>query len=89
MKTGRLALSYRDHKGHEIDLIVDQGGQLLPVEIKAGRTFSPSFFKNLDWWRGIADIPVSESYVIYGGDQNWALENGRLLGWRNLKDLPV
>lgn len=80
---------WRDHKGHEIDLLIDQGSQLLPIEIKAGRTFSSSFFKNLDWWRQIADIPVRESFVVYGGDEDWRLENGKLISWRNLNQLPV
>lgn len=80
---------WRDHKGNEIDLLIDQGSQLLPIEIKAGRTFSSSFFKNLAWWRKVADIPVRESIVVYGGDQDWELESGRLLSWRRLEELPV
>lgn len=80
---------WRDHKGHEIDLVIDQGGRLLPIEIKAGRTFSASFYKNLKWWREIVDMPVEESIVIYGGDRDWAVEDGHLLSWRNLEALPV
>ena len=80
---------WRDHKGHEIDLLIDLGGRLLPVELQAGRTFSAAFFKNLDWWREIVDMPVEEAVVIYGGDRDWALENGRLLSWRHLDGLGV
>ena len=80
---------WRDHKGHEIDLLIDLGGRLLPLEIKAGRTFSSSFFKNLTWWRKIADLPLEESFVIYGREQDWDLEHGRLLSWRRLEALPL
>lgn len=71
-----------DSKGHEIDLILDFGGQLMPVEIKSGRTFSPDYFKNMDWWRKNVDIPLAESVVVYGGDQDWETGSGRLASWR-------
>lgn len=80
---------WRDHKGHEIDLLIDLGGRLLPVELKAGRTFSASFFKNLTWWREIVDIPIEEAVIIYGGDRDWAVEHGRLLSWKHLEELGV
>lgn len=80
---------WRDAKGHEIDLILDLGGKLLPIEIKSGRTFSREFFKNLDWWRKVANIPLLESYVIYGGEQDWQLEQGMLLSWRNMHAMPL
>jgi len=35
---------WRDKGGHEIDLIIDQGKTLLPVEIKSGKTINNSFF---------------------------------------------
>ncbi len=77
---------WRDHKGHEIDLLIDLGGRLLPVELKAGRSFSSSFFKNLDWWREVVTIPIEDPLVVYGGDKDWELEGGRLLSWRHLSD---
>jgi hypothetical protein len=80
---------WRDHKGHEIDLLIDLGGRLLPVELKAGRTFSGSFFKNLRWWREVVDIPVEEAIVIYGGDRDWEVEHGQLLSWRHLDRLEI
>lgn len=80
---------WRDQKGHEIDLVLDLGGKLLPIEIKSSQTFSTSFFKNLDWWRTVATIPLEDSYVIYGGEQDWELEHGHLLSWRNLNKLPL
>jgi predicted AAA+ superfamily ATPase len=75
---------WRDHVGHEIDLLIDLGGRLLPIEIKSGRTFSGDFFKNLAWWRNIAELPIVDSVVVYGGDQDWELEHGKLISWRRL-----
>lgn len=35
---------WRDHKCSEIDVIIDHGDSLIPLEIKSSRTFSESFF---------------------------------------------
>lgn len=75
---------WRDHNQHEIDLLLDYGASLTCIEIKSGRTFSADFFKQLAWFQKITQIPLSGNYVIYGGDQDWALEYGQLLSWRNL-----
>ena len=79
---------WRDHKGHEIDLLIDRGTHLIPIELKSSRTYSPDFFKNLSWWQKIVNIPTSDSYVIYGGEQDWEFEGGKLYGWRRLQNIP-
>jgi len=38
---------WRNNKGDEIDLIVDRGEELIPVEIKSGRTLNADFFSAL------------------------------------------
>lgn len=73
---------WNDSKGHEIDLVIDLGGRLLPIEIKSGRTFSSDYFKNINWWRQIVDLPIVDSLVVYGGDQNWETESGKLVTWQ-------
>ena len=78
---------WRDHNQHEIDLILDLGGQLVPIEIKAARTFSTNFFKHLSWFQKITKIPIVNSYVIYGGEQDWELEYGKLLSWKRIQEL--
>ncbi|MCL4131950.1 UNVERIFIED_CONTAM: hypothetical protein GTU68_044042 [Idotea baltica] len=80
---------WRDQAGHEIDLLVDLGGKLLPIEIKSSQTFSPSYFKNLDWFSRTADVPLDDFYVIYGGEQDWEGEHGYLISWRRMNQLPL
>ena len=80
---------WRDHKGHEIDVLIDQGTQLLPIELKSSRTFSIEFAKNLNWWQKVVNVPTGDSYIIYGGDQDWEMEGGKLLSWKHLADLPL
>lgn len=38
---------WRNNLGDEIDLILDRGSELIPVEIKSAATLNPDFFKGL------------------------------------------
>lgn len=80
---------WRDHNHHEIDLLLDLGARLVPIEIKSGRTFSADFFKHLSWFQTIAQLPIENSYVVYGGDQDWDMEHGKLVSWQHLNDILI
>ena len=75
---------WRDNSQHEIDLLIDTGGRLRPIEIKAGRTSRRDFFKQLDWFAGVSDLPLETPTVIYGGDQDWTMASGELRSWRHI-----
>ena len=69
-----------DRKG-EVDCIIDQGTTLYPIEIKAGKTFSINMFKMIDYWNNLAEADSKDSYLIYGGNENWSLKKGNVLPW--------
>lgn len=74
---------WRDKTGHEIDIIIDNSGKLLPIEIKSGKTINTEFFKNMDYWSDLSK--VKKSMVLYAGSQNQKRSNGReTLNWRSL-----
>ncbi len=74
---------WRDKTGHEIDIIVDNAGKLLPIEIKSGKTINTEFFKNMDYWSDLSK--VKKSMVLYAGSQNQKRSIGReTLNWRSL-----
>jgi hypothetical protein len=50
-----------------VDLILNQAQRLLPIEIKGGRTFDPSFTKNLQAFQKLT-ASVGQPTVIYAGD---------------------
>ncbi len=54
---------YRDRDGHEVDLLLFQDGQLLPVEIKRTASPSPRDLKHIDWLRK-RDLPVGPGAVL-------------------------
>jgi len=78
---------WRDNAQHEIDLLLNVGGNLRPVEIKSGMTFRPDFFKQLAWFQGIVDIPLVQPTVIYGGDDSQWIGENRLLSWREVHEV--
>lgn len=59
---------WRDHKGLEVDLIIDSGSaqSILPVEIKAGSTYQSSMTKALRAFMGTAKL--TKGVLLYNGD---------------------
>jgi len=73
---------------NEIDLLLDRGGRLLPVEIKSGRTINTNFFDGLKYFQPLAGVLPSESYLVYGGDEVQKRSLAQVLSWKNLGDIP-
>ncbi len=60
---------WRDRTGHEVDLLVEQGSALYPIEIKSGQTVSSDAFTALAWWSRTAGQDLANASLIYGGDR--------------------
>lgn len=75
---------WRDNTGHEIDLLVEDGTGLFPVEIKSGRTIQPDFFKGLDFFHKISNNPLSNGHIVYGGNLHQPRINGTVTGWNEM-----
>lgn len=74
---------WRDKTGHEIDLVIDTAGRLLPIEIKSGTTITPQFFKNLDYWCKLSG--AKSSIVLYAGKEKQKRSSGtEILPWKDL-----
>jgi hypothetical protein len=56
---------WRDSSQNEVDLLIENGGNLDAYEIKSGKTINQSFFKGLDYLKKIN--PKTNLSVIYGG----------------------
>jgi predicted AAA+ superfamily ATPase len=78
---------WRDHKGAEIDVIIDHGDSLIPVEIKSSRTYSGSFFSGLTYWKKLSGSRDKKQYVVYGGDDQRETKDGILVGWKELNHI--
>ena len=60
---------WRDVSGREIDVILENGQDVIPLEIKSGQTLAPDFFRNLQSWKKLAQSHDGPAALIYGGDQ--------------------
>ncbi len=78
---------WRDKHGKEIDLIIETSDKLIPIEIKAGKTFSIDYFKNLKYWNKISGNTSENAYVIYGGSESHKTKDGQIYSWKSILDL--
>jgi hypothetical protein len=74
---------------YEIDLLLDHGGRLLPVEIKSARTINNHFFDGLKYFQPISGASPLDSYLVYGGDEVQQRSIANVLSWKNLDKIPL
>lgn len=73
---------WRDSSGVEIDVIIEKGEMLVPVEIKSSQTVTEDFFKNLAKWTRLSGSK-SKSYIIYGGNESYTRHGVHILSWKD------
>jgi predicted AAA+ superfamily ATPase len=80
---------WRDSHGNEVDVIVEQGHRLMPIEIKSGRTVTREFFAGLEKWNALAGDSVIQPTLIYGGEESFSHKGIQVRGWRDAGAVPV
>lgn len=73
---------WRDNKGVEIDLIIDTGKKLIPIEIKISQTYLPDHLKNIVTYNKYAKL--NTGILQYDGDLQFKDKNKiDVVNWRN------
>ena len=72
---------WRNNLGDEIDVLLDQGKNLIPVELKSEETLNPDFFKGLHKWRKISGDMEGPAYLIYGGRDKLLQQGIQAVPW--------
>lgn len=72
---------WRDSHGKEVDLIIQHTDKNEVIEIKATETVTTKLFKSLDYFKTLSGDFVSESTLIYGGEENQNRTNYNVKGW--------
>jgi uncharacterized protein len=79
---------YREARGPEVDLIIEQGQDLAAIEIKSGATVTGNFFKNLDSFSArmeLIDRPYTvQSHVVFGGEDSQNRSNVQVSSWQDV-----
>lgn len=71
---------WRDKTGHEVDVLVVQGGNISTVEIKSGLTVTEDAFNGLNYWKKTSRKP-GKSFLVYGGREGQERERVSVIGW--------
>jgi predicted AAA+ superfamily ATPase len=75
---------WKENNGLEVDLLIDIGKKLFPVEIKSAGTFSESYLKNIKQWNKVSGN--TGGALIYDSINNYNLPGKfEVSGWRNIK----
>jgi uncharacterized protein len=72
---------WRDRTGHEVDVIIDTGKNLIPIEIKSGETVVTSFFDGLRYFITQGSPSLPSGVLIHGGDALYQRENFIVRPW--------
>lgn len=76
---------WRDRTGNEIDVLIDQSAQVIPLEIKSAATFNSDFVKGINYWKKI-NPQVKKSYVVYTGKSS-QLNLTKILNWKEIDSI--
>ena len=82
---------YRESRGLEMDVLVQQGDCLHAVEVKSAATAVPDFFKGFDKIAErieTAGLSLNlDNVVVYGGETSQQRSKARLLSWREVSKI--
>ncbi|HEX3531197.1 MAG TPA: ATP-binding protein [Thermoanaerobaculia bacterium] len=78
---------WRDRSGNEVDVVIERGPLLEPVEVKSGQTVTSGFFTGLETWRGIAGEAAGQPWLVYGGDRRLRRSGVEVVPWREIGEV--
>lgn len=77
---------YRDSNQNEVDVIFEQGGKLIPIEIKSSETFNKKFLHGLEYFMNLTEKAQS-GFLVYAGSPAGGSDKIRILNYRNVKEI--
>lgn len=75
---------WRDHIGHEVDVVFETPAGLQAVEIKSGATFASDWPGPIRKWQALAGDATPLPWIVFGGEGDYERQGCRVLGWRDL-----
>jgi len=87
-ETGEMYF-YRDSEGNEVDLLMPTGGRMHAIEIKAGATVNPDYFKGLKTFAAHQPAAFGSGCVVFGGADGQSRSDWPVYSWRQLQVKPA
>jgi uncharacterized protein len=75
---------WRDSTGHEVDILIDQGATLIPLEVKSGETVTSDYFTGLTFFRDLTGARDSPAALVYAGDRTFEQHGVKVYSWQVL-----
>lgn len=75
---------YRDSHGSEVDLLFKVANDLIPIEIKASRTFHSDFMKGLKSFVDLVKQRCPYGFLIYSGEQEQTIGGFQIYNYKHL-----
>ena len=72
---------WRDATGHAIDVLIDTGARLIPMEAKSGSTIAATACDTINWWTSLPENPNRGGVIVHGGDRSFHFKGVRILPW--------
>ena len=79
---------YRDSEGNEVDLLLPTAGRMHAIEIKAGATVNPDYFKGLTAFAAHHPAALGSGCVVFGGTQGQSRSTWPVHSWLQLQNKP-
>ncbi len=76
---------YRDSEGNEVDLLLPAGGKMHAIEIKAGATVNPDYFKGLKTFAAHQPAAFASGCVVFGGAEGQSRSDWPVHSWHRLQ----
>lgn len=77
---------WRNNTGEEVDVLIEQGGRLMPVEVKSGQTFHAEFLAGLHRWMRHAGDKALPAHLVYGGEESMTRAGVSVHAWHGMQD---
>lgn len=76
---------WRDVQGHEVDFLIEQSiNHIIPIEVKARKTITDDFFKEVVTWKNISQQEKQAAYIVYAGNLTSKRKQGSIVAWNEI-----
>jgi predicted AAA+ superfamily ATPase len=76
---------WRDRTGNEIDVLIEQSNQTIPLEIKTATTFNSDFLKGINYWLKL-NPNSKNAYLVYTGKTS-AIDKTAIINWKQITEI--
>jgi predicted AAA+ superfamily ATPase len=78
---------FRDHTGNEVDILIEQAGNVTGFEVKSGQTIDLGWFKGLNYLKKIMSKYFRAGALVYGGKESHGYKDGNIFSYQDIEKI--